>query len=244
MKVASIEGLSENKTEFKIYTGTQNFWLRVKDVNKKKKWLNALRLAQEESSSEDQKIKAIKALLSGKNFIGNVDKELQILLNDEQTNLLADKVAVFWDKEARLKEQLSNFSDIANNLQKKYIGGIVKLGEALKKNLYSCLNIIEDEKKKLIVIYEVFRNTMKNTSSQFKDRSFQLTLEKLLEDKSNLNIKQKSIIIEESDNDSFHSLEANPEEFKLVEESFFRGHTAERLVKERNEIKGVSFGER
>ncbi len=56
----------------------------------------------------------------------------------------------------------------------------------MKKQIYECLKMIESEKKKLIVVHEVFRKKARSSvfKKSFKDQSFKLALEELLDEKS------------------------------------------------------------
>jgi hypothetical protein len=161
IRISTIDEMKNKPLEFKIYSGTKNIYLRAETSILKNKWINAIKLSQEENNSELEKISAIKKILSNKNFDNNLDKEIQYLISDKETNLLNDKIAIMCDKNARLKEQLSNFFEIANERQQKYMKKIISLGESLKKYIHECLIIIEEEKGKLIVVNEVLRKRLK-----------------------------------------------------------------------------------
>lgn len=225
MRISSINEMRTKPLEFKIYTGTKDLYLRTTTPTLKNKWINAMKLSQEESASELEKIKAIKKVLSNKNYGEHLDKEIKFLISDKETNVLNDKIAILCDKNARLKEQLSNFTDIANERQKKYITNIVKLGESLKKYIHECLIIIEEEKGKLIVVNEVFRKRLKQDpkikNNNEKNKSFRYELEKILEEKSKI-VNKDSIYIEDDDeksSDHFKSFNVNTDEFMKAQNS-------------------------
>ena len=229
MRISSIDEMRKKPLEFKIYTGTKDLYLRTKNVILKNKWINAMKLSQEESASELEKIKAIKKVLNNKNYGEGLDKEIKYLISDKETNILNDKIAILCDKNARLKEQLSNFVDIANDRQKKYIKNIVKLGESLKKYIHECLIIIEEEKGKLVAVNEVFRKRFKDrpeiNDDDKKNKSFRYELEKILEEKSKF-VNKDQIFIKDDESeeslDNFKSFNFNTDDFLKAQHSILQ----------------------
>lgn len=185
-------------------------------------------LAQEDNNIEDEKINAIKTLLTKNGSLQSMDKEIEVLLSDKNTNALRDNLGVLWDSQARLQEKLSKFSDYATEQQQRLVSDINNVCSDLKKYLYDSLNIIEEQKKKLIVVHELLRKKLKfaEGTKSFKDLSFKLALEELLDDKSNM-VPTNQVIIEENDEDSdYHSFMENPETLKHVQSSFFQKNFA------------------
>ena len=182
------------------------------------------KFGQEENNLEDEKISAIKALLTKNGSIHSTDKEIEFLLSEKNTNALKDNLGLLWDSQARLQERLSKLSEGASPKHQRVITDINSISTELKKSLYTSMNIIEDQKKKLIVVHELLRKKLKFTEGNrsFKDVSFKLALEELLEEKSHM-VQPNQVIAEEDDEDTeYHSFREDPEKMKEVQKSFFQ----------------------
>lgn len=181
------------------------------------------KLAQEETNIEDEKINAIKAVLTKNGSIQSTDKEIEILLSDKNANTLKDNLGLLWDSQARLQEKLSQFSDNATTKQQRYITDINSISAELKKNLYASMNIIEDQKKKLIVVHELLRKRLKfaEGTNTFKDVSFKLALEELLEEKTPMKPLNHVAIDEKDDDTDYHSFVEDPKTLHRIQSSFF-----------------------
>ena len=153
-----------------------------------------------------------------------MDKEIEVLLSDKNLNTLKDNLGLLWDSQARLQERLSNFGDSATPKQQRFITDINQISSELKKNLYNSMNIIEEQKKKLIVVHELLRKKSKfaEGNKSFKDVSFKLALEELLEEKSNM-VQPNQVIIEENGEDTeYYSFREDPVKMKQIQSSFFK----------------------
>lgn len=173
------------------------------------------RISQEDFNSETDKMKAIKNMLANPEKVENAEVEINRLLSDKGTDKLKDNMGLIWDNQAYIQEKLSTLSDSANSKQRKYIKDLEKLGKALKKLIYDSLNIIENEKSRLLIIQEVLKNTIKKD-----DRNFKSILRELYTGGSGFN-KGEGVISEESRESDFMSFEEDSQELKNVQNSFF-----------------------
>lgn len=182
------------------------------------------RLAQEENNLEEEKIKAIRVLLVKSGSLKSMDKEIELLLSDAKVEELMNRLGQVWDSQARLQAILSQLSEGATPKQQRMIAEINIIGTNLKKDLYFSTNIVEDEKKKLIVILELLRKKVKQVEAprNTKDISFKLALEELLEEKSRIVMPNKVVVEEDEEDTQYYSFNEDPETMKQVQSSFFQ----------------------
>lgn len=188
--------------------------------------------------NENEKIQAIKALLSRNVKDQSISDELKVLLSDAGVNQVNEDIAYAWDIQANLVQRLSHFAMTATPEQKKVMGEIAGLSDNLKKTAAKAISQIEEEKKKLIVIYEVFRKKTneKAFNKSFKDKSFKLALEELLEEKSGVAKRKKTKkILEENeedddggDNTRYFSMAEFKDEINNVKHSFIVAESADK----------------
>lgn len=182
------------------------------------------------TDNEGEKITAIKTLLSRNSKDQSISDELKVLLSDAGVNQINEDIAQTWDLQASLAQKLSHLSMTATNEQRGVMNNILTLSDTLKKTAAKAIAQIEDERKKLIVIYEVFRKkgSEKAFNKSFKDKSFKLALEELLDEKSGIvqaKRKPQKILEEkedddEGDNTKFFSMVEFKEEIENVRHSF------------------------
>lgn len=179
-------------------------------------------------NNEEEKIRAIKAVLA-KNIKADssINEEINLLLRDKPLSDLYQKIGEIWDFQARLSQKLSQLNyHIAKEHQ-----GLAREIEALADNLKRLCtlsgNIIEDERKKLIVVQEVFKKKIdsRTFNKSFKEKSFKMALEELLDEKSHMGLKRKTIqeMPEEEDNNNytkFYSAIEYEKELAEVQKSF------------------------
>ena len=179
--------------------------------------------------NENEKINAIRTLLNRNLKESSISDELRVLLSDKCINEINQEVALVWEQQATLTQKLSQLALLATNDQKRIMGEIFEASDSLKKTAAKATTNIEEERKKLIVIQEVFRKktSEKAFNKSFKDKSFKLALEELLEEKSGVASKKRrprKILEEEDDeegdNTKFFSMVEFKEEIEHVKQSF------------------------
>ena len=199
-------------------------------------------MAQELVDNETEKINAIKALLNRNTKDNSISDELKVLLSENGINQITHDVALLWETQANLAQKLSHLALTASPEQKRIMGEIFELTDSLKKNAAKSVNLIEEERKKLIVVQEVFRKktSEKLFNKSFKDKSFKLALEELLDEKSGVlpRKKPKKILeeIEDEDDDvdntKFFSMVEYKEEIDNVKHSFIANQKESDFIKE------------
>ena len=154
-------------------------------------------------------------MISRNDLDEDTDKEIDLLLSDKGVNKIKDSMGLVFDKQAYILEKLSLLSDSATNKQKKYTKDLNKLGSGLKKCLHECLDSVEKERNKLIVLQEIFKNRIKS-----EDKNFRSILQEIYAEEGG---KQKEIDMsdDQSNDSSFESFEENSQEKKEVQNSFF-----------------------
>jgi hypothetical protein len=185
------------------------------------------KLVQESVNNEEEKIRAIKTVLA-KNIKADssINDEINLLLKDKPMNDLNQKIAEIWNFQAKLSQKLSQL----NYLIAKDHQGIVKeidaLTDTLKRQCTLSCNIIEEERKKLIVVQEVFKKKIgsRTYTKSFKEKSFKMALEELLDEKSNIASKRQAIQEmpdeEEKNYTKFYSALELEKELAEVQKSF------------------------
>ena len=173
------------------------------------------KISQQELNDENDKIKAIRDILNKNDIEDNADKEIDVLLSEKGINKIKDNMGLIFDKQAYILEKLSFLSDSATNKQKKYTKDLNKLGSGLKKCLHECLDTIEKERNKLIVLQEVFKKRIKSEDTNFKS-----ILKEIYAEGDN-KAKEAEILDEQSEDSNFMSFEENSQELQNVQNSFF-----------------------
>lgn len=184
------------------------------------------KLSQETSNTENEKINAIKTLLArNPRMDTSINEELKTLLRDKPFNDLNKNIAELWDIQARMAQKMAQLTHALSGEQKQLPGHIENLTDGLKKTCALSANILEEERKKLIVVQEVFKKkaNSKVYNRSFREKSFKLALEELLEEKSNLT-QVKQVIKEEPEDDmdytKFYSAMELEKEMDQVQKSF------------------------
>lgn len=188
------------------------------------------KLAQELADNENEKINAIKTLLIRNTKDSTISEELKILLSEQGMNQINQDIATMWEIQANFTQKLSHLALTATQDQKKIMAEVFEFSDSLKKVSAKSISQIEEERKKLIVIQEVFRKktSEKAFHKSFKDKSFKLALEELLDEKSGVAPKRKKTrkILEEADEDGegdctkFFSMIEFQDEILQVKKSF------------------------
>jgi hypothetical protein len=156
----------------------------------------------------------------------SINEELKTLLRDKSFNDLNKNIAELWDVQARLAQKMAQLAHVLSGDQKQLSGQVENFSDALKKTCAVSANILEEERRKLIVVQEVFKKkaNSKVYNRSFREKSFKLALEELLEEKSNVVQQVKQVIKEESqeelDYTKFYSANELEKEMDQVQKSF------------------------
>ena len=183
-------------------------------------------MSQSHAENTNEKINAIKSLLNRNSNEVSINDQLKLLLSDKGVNQINEDVALLWESQANISQKLQQLAALATNEQKKIMSEILSLSNTLKKIAAKATSSIEEERKNLIVIQEVFRTKVneKAFNKSFKDKSFQLTLEEMLNEKSQVLPKKnrKKVLEEEDDKDTtkFFSMAELKDEIESVRQSF------------------------
>jgi hypothetical protein len=192
---------------------------------------------------ENDKVKVIKSILAKSS--GNeksIQDELKLLLSDKSFDEVGKKIMEAWELQAKVNQKIMQIKPSENMAVMHLIDEVNQLSEAFKKASALTLHSLEEEKKKLLVVQEVFKkkSSEKMYVRSFKDQSFKLAMEELLEENSQLP-DTKRPIKEENDEDSesekenkeqtrFFSILETEEEINKLQKSFINPSSKTELI--------------
>ena len=186
LNVSIILEEKKKKRTFKINNGVTKFWFRAKNDKDKENWLQKLKSCQEEKIEE--KIDALKKLMNEKkNF--SMNKELKQILEDKEMIKLSDRIAILWENAAVFKRQMSSLKILMKKKMQKKFDEVIKMSEVLRKDIYSCMKILENEKMNLLVVNDFYKK--KQCFDEDKKVKFEFCLEKELNKTKNFNKENK-----------------------------------------------------
>lgn len=197
----------------------------------------------ENLTNENDKVKAIKSILAKSSGSDkSIQDELKLLLADKSYDEVSKKIIEAWEIQAKVNQKLLQIRPPDNVAVKHLIDEVNQLSEAFKKASALTLHSLEEEKKKLMVVQEVFKkkSSEKIYVRSFKDQSFKLAMEELLEENSRLP-ETKRAIKEENEEDSesdkedqdqtkFFSILETEEELNKLQKSFINPSSKTELI--------------
>lgn len=189
-------------------------------------------LAKTTANDHSEKIRIIKSLLSNNHSQKSVSEELKVLLSDKSMDGINFEVALIWELQASITQKLSQLASIANEEQKTVVSEVFNFTDLLKKSAAKTASLLEEERKKLIVVQEVFRKnaSRKAFNKSFQNKSFKLALEELCDSASEIQTQKKtknrkqSFEDDEEDNTKYFSLAEYHEEIEKAKNSFILPH--------------------
>ena len=184
-------------------------------------------------------MEALRDMLEKNESNEGLDKEISIMLSEKNLSGLKNSMGLVWDRQAKMQEIMSTIEDSATAKQNKYIVEMNKVSKELKKSIHDCMLQIETQKKKLIVIHELFKKRLKSKEegSNLEDKNLRDAVEMLLEERSGgirLNDSKK----EKEEDSEYHSFEEDPEELKNVQNTFFN-----KILDDGNQMEKQQIGE-
>ena len=187
------------------------------------------KLAQSTAKDQNERISIIKSLLSTNCTDKSISDEFKTLLSDKNTDRISLEIALIWELQAAMAQKLSQLALTATQEQNRVMADIHQLTDSLKRAAAKAASLVEDERKKLIVVQEVFRQNASEKAfrKSFHDKSFKLALEELLEEKSEVRTQRNrqgrqsgSDDVGEGDNTKYFSIAECKDEFERVRNSF------------------------
>lgn len=224
LKVATLDCSEDNPTCFKLYSGVSELQLKAESSESKLRWVKAIKTAQNSSSSDERMVVALKNVLQMTEKKSGIDEQLKYLLNEDNENDLHNVVAKIFNQQAIFASQLSGLKSKASPEQTNKIEELLETSNQLKKFFSQSLNIINEEKDKLLAVREVFKKKMNTVPNKGVEKDMRSHLEEILEEKSS-NRGTNVILVDKDDKNldesKFFSVIEDPEEFERVKNSFF-----------------------
>lgn len=188
LKVSIILEEKKKKREFKINNGVTKFWFRAKTDRSKERWLQKLKSCKAEKIEE--KIDALKKLMNEKkNF--SMNKELKQILEEKEILKLSDKIAVIWENAAVFKREMCSLKILMKKKVKKKFDDVIELSENLRRDIYTCLKILEKEKMNLLVVNNFYKKKEILGDEEKNNTNFKFCLEKELNETKYFNKENK-----------------------------------------------------
>lgn len=140
---------------------------------------------KEQIEFENQTVSALKSLITNIGSLSELKEEIQLLLSEHKVAALVHNIKQLEEMEKQLNDSLEELLKDQSENQEEIALAVKQIKEGLLKTVSESLSVLKQQKKHITVVQQLLmkRFSRLGKDASFKDQSFKLALEELLESK-------------------------------------------------------------